>query len=252
MPSIADAHARGWGDPSAKGYREQHIVGVDTPAGRLYVRSEVAHLFLGFLQEIVAKGYRLNERRDDWGYNFRPVRGYETQWAKTHDFHYLSNHSWGLALDLDATDHPLNTHKGFPPWVVEAAHKWGLSWGGDYVNRPDPMHFEFLGKPADVGMYPITHDAPVPHPAPHPIEEDDVPAASDVVATLATPSGKGRWLLTYDGGVRTEGDAKFYGSVPGLPEKDRQGVGGFWVIEPFGDGYQCRDAKGNVYRFGAK
>ena len=93
-------------------------------------------------------------------------------------------------------------------------------------------------------------DAPV-HAASVAPEGDDVPAPSDVVASLPTPSGKGRWLLTYDGGVRTEGDAKFYGSVPGLDVKDRQGVGGFWVIEPFGDGYALRDTKGNLYRFKA-
>jgi hypothetical protein len=84
-----------------------------------------------------------------------------------------------------------------------------------------------------------------------PHEGDDVPAPSDVVASLQTPSGKGRWLLTYDGGVRTEGDAKFYGSVPGLDPKDRQDVGGFWVIEPYEGGYALRDTKGNLYRFGA-
>lgn len=164
---MLDAHARGWGDPSAKGYREQHIVGVDTPAGRLYVRAEVAHLFLGFLQEIVAKGFKLNTRADDWGFAARPTRGYEDEWAATHNFRYWSNHGWGLALDLDATDHPLNRRgTGIPSWVVDVAHKWGLSWGGDYVTRPDEMHWEFLGTPADVAKYPIVDPEP-------PVDEDE-------------------------------------------------------------------------------
>lgn len=162
---MTNAHARGWGDPTAKNYRAEHIVGVQAAGSMLYLRREVAHLFMGFLQEIVHRGYQLNNRRDDWGYACRPIRGYEHQWETTHDFHWLSNHSWGLALDLDATDHPLGTHKDFPRWVVECAHKWGLSWGGDYVNRPDPMHFEYLGTPAEVARYPIAE--PIPDPPAH-------------------------------------------------------------------------------------
>lgn len=153
---MTDAHARGWGDPSAKNYRAEHIVAVNiAPLPTLYLRREVAHLFMGFLQEIIARGYKLNNVKDDWAYAYRPIRGYEAQWQKTRDFHYLSNHSWGLALDLDSTDHPLGTHKNYPRWVVDVARKWGLSWGGDYVNRPDPMHFEVLGTPADVAKYPL-------------------------------------------------------------------------------------------------
>jgi hypothetical protein len=161
---MTDAHARGWGDPSSKTYRAEHITAVNV-AGlpTLYLRTEVAHLFMGFLQEIISRGYKLNNVKDDWGYAYRPIRGYEAQWERTHDFHYLSNHSFGLALDLDSTDHPLGTHHDFPRWVVDVAHKWGLSWGGDYVNRPDPMHFEMLGTPADVAKYPIV-DHPVPAP----------------------------------------------------------------------------------------
>lgn len=185
---MADAHARGWGDPSQKTYRAEHIVTIDTPVGKLSVRSEVAHLFLGFLQEIAAKGYKFNNVRDDWGYAYRPIRGYEAQWSRTHDFHYLSNHSWGMALDLDSTDHPIRTHKDFPRWVVEVAHKWGLSWGGDYVNRPDPMHFEYLGTPAEVVKYPLRDDKPASAPPPEPpvtIEEDDMPFVYRDAATEA-------------------------------------------------------------------
>lgn len=166
-----DAHARGWGDPSSKTYRTKYIIGVDVGTlPRLYLRHEIAHLFMGFLQEIIVRGYRLNAVRDDWGYAYRAIRGYEQKWADTHDFHYLSNHSWGLALDLDSTDHRLGTHRDFPRWVVDVARKWGLAWGGDYTHRPDPMHFEYLGTPADVAKYPlIGHPTPDPNP-PEPSE----------------------------------------------------------------------------------
>lgn len=137
------------------------------------------------------------------------------------------------------------THLGIGPATGLEFHKTICAPPGRKLD-PDGLHL------ADEQAAVARLMAPVPHPTPHPSQEDDVPAASDVVAALATPSGKGRWLLTYDGGVRTEGDAKFYGSVPGLPAQDRQGVGGFYVIEPFSGGYALTDTKGNSYRFGAK
>ena len=170
---MPDAKARGWGDPSSKGYRTDHIIGIQAADAMLYLRREVAHLFMGFLQEIVYRGYQLNNRKDDWGYAYRPIRGYEQKWADTHDTRWLSNHSWGLAVDLDATDHPLGRRNtGIPRWVVDCAHKWGLSWGGDYKGRPDEMHFEFLGTPNDVAAYPL-NDLPQPEPVPEPVFEED-------------------------------------------------------------------------------
>lgn len=87
---------------------------------------------------------------DDWGYAYRPVRGYTT---------VLSNHSSGTAEDLNATDHPLGVTGTFSDAEVAKIHKvldklyvpktgpekGGVScvrWGGDYRNRIDAMHFE--------------------------------------------------------------------------------------------------------------
>lgn len=158
---MADAQARGWGDPgtpgtaSAEAYRKAHVVTIDVGGVRLSVRREVAPLFAGFISEIVKGGYDLTARADDWGYVCRYIRGYETQ-------QILSNHSWGLAIDLNAIDHPLGQRNtGVPRFVVEAAYDHGLFWGGDYVNRPDEMHFEYLGTPQDAAeliasMHPAT------------------------------------------------------------------------------------------------
>ena len=74
---------------------------------------------------------------DDWGYAFRMVRGTTDK---------LSCHSSGTAIDLNATKHALGKIGTFPPEKVPMiralAKKYGLKWGGDYVNRKDEMHFE--------------------------------------------------------------------------------------------------------------
>lgn len=193
---MADAHARGWGDPSSKGYRAEHIVTIDTPVGKLSVRSEVAHLFLGFLQEIRERGFRFNARSDDWGFAPRPIRGYEEKWEQTHDFHYWSNHGWGMAIDLDAIDHPLGKRNtGIPRWVVDIAHRWGLSWGGDYVSRPDEMHWEFLGTPADVAKYPLREQQTVPPPAAQPSPATKTEEVDDVMFTYRDERDSRVWIV---------------------------------------------------------
>ena len=148
MPTASE---RGWGNPGAPGsreaaaYRKAHIVTIDVGGVRLQVRREAAPLFAGFINEIVIGGYDLSGRADDWGYASRYIRGYEAK-------RVLSEHAWGLAIDLNAQDHPLGRRgTGVPDWVVDAGHRWGLSWGGDYKNRPDEMHWEVLATPAETG-----------------------------------------------------------------------------------------------------
>jgi hypothetical protein len=74
---------------------------------------------------------------DDWAYAFRMVRGTTDK---------LSCHSSGTAIDLNATKHALGKVGTFPaekvPMIRALAKKYGLTWGGDYRNRKDEMHFE--------------------------------------------------------------------------------------------------------------
>jgi len=95
----------------------------------------LAHLALRF----DAKVDDLVERvLDDWGYAYRPVRGYAT----------LSNHASGTAIDLNATEHPLGRADTFSRDQEETIHQLlgryddCIRWGGDYRGRVDEMHFE--------------------------------------------------------------------------------------------------------------
>lgn len=91
-----------------------------------------------------------------------------------------------------------------------------------------------------------------PPPATAPADpEDDMPAPTDIVAVLEV-SGKGAYLLQYDGGVRTIGAVPFHGSVPGLKPEQRLGFPGAADITHRPDGwpgYTIWDRAGHSFHF---
>ena len=128
----------GW--PASKDQDEIGIKSYAVPGTLIKLRcaEKVAPLLVGFAAEF----HNLIEpldvgALDDWGYCYRMVRGTTDK---------LSNHSSGTAIDLNASRHPLGQVGTFEPGKVPMlralAHKWGMTWGGDYKNRKDEMHFE--------------------------------------------------------------------------------------------------------------
>lgn len=53
----------------------------------------------------------------------------------------LSNHAFGLALDINAVENQRGTAGLIDRGVVQIFQKWGFTWGGDW-GYTDPMHFE--------------------------------------------------------------------------------------------------------------
>ena len=128
-------------------------------------------LFEGFLSEITARGYVVN----DFGmYAFRCTSN-SLKTCEGLTPNQLSNHAYGLAVDMNTTANPELTYYGvngatacatplrtdIPMWVVKTAERWGLYWGGygwsGGCTSPtqirasvlrDTMHFEFRGTPA--------------------------------------------------------------------------------------------------------
>lgn len=179
---MADAQARGWEHPDDPGFYKRNIIPIIAGGVKLYIHKAVAHLFKGFLDELVATGYRLDLNADDWGYNNRDIRGRPGT---------KSNHAWGLAIDINAISNPMTeahpshagraghdsrgVHTDMPPETAGLAKKWGLTWGANYNGtRKDAMHFEFLGTPSDVKKYPIGGTQATPEKPAERKEEDDL------------------------------------------------------------------------------
>lgn len=172
---MATPEARGWG----KGYpvnRMPDMRLVVAPSGaKWYVHKDIAFIVSTAVNQIEANGYKFDhgpiDTDDDWGYSNRPIRGSKRP----------SNHSWGLAIDIDAQNYPMGQRKKKPPqWVIDTFRRFGFTWGGQW-GRPDPMHFEFMGTPADaarirrqLGEFP-SEPAPKPTPpvASAPDEDED-------------------------------------------------------------------------------
>jgi hypothetical protein len=135
MPEIS---FNGW--PASKDRAAIGIKSYAVPGTTLYIAcaEKVAPLLVNFAADF----HRIIEpidggTLDDWSYCYRNIRGSTDK---------LSNHSSGTALDLNATKHPLGKAGTFDlakvPMLQGLCRKYGLKWGGDYVNRKDEMHFE--------------------------------------------------------------------------------------------------------------
>ena len=128
----------GW--PASKDQADIGIKSYAVPGTLIKLRcaEKVAPLLVGFAAEF----HNLIEpldvgSLDDWAYAYRDVRNVPGK---------LSNHSSGTALDLNSSRHKLGQvgtfEAGKVPMLRALAHKYGLTWGGDYKGRKDEMHFE--------------------------------------------------------------------------------------------------------------
>lgn len=146
MPSIPEMERRGWGDPTDSYYYPTNITTLTVAGRSLRVRREVKPLFHALILMLEREGVDISKGPlDDWGYALREIRGYEGTGL-------YSNHSWGLAIDLDALKNPMGSSQTtFPVGPTRRfARDCSLVWGYDWSSRPDPQHFEFTGQRRDV------------------------------------------------------------------------------------------------------
>lgn len=114
------------------------------------IRAEIHDLVVMLLEEVQGRGYELRSP-GCYGYDCRAIK--KPGGGFTDD---PSNHSWGLAIDINAPANP-NT-KGplvtdMPEWMPDLFNEYGFRWGGDYRtyggSSVDAMHMEFYGTEAD-------------------------------------------------------------------------------------------------------
>lgn len=140
MAEMADAKTRGWGDGYPTDRRSDMAKITDGNDVTVYVHRAIAPTVAWLMRESERLGYTLHGGWC-WGYANRAIRG-STR---------ASNHSWGLAVDLNAPTNPMSStlRTDMPDWVPALWKAHGFGWGGNYSGRKDAMHYEFLGTPAD-------------------------------------------------------------------------------------------------------
>jgi hypothetical protein len=134
---MADAKARNWGEGWPRDRRKEMVI-AGTGVVQVLVHPGIAPIVSWLMLETERRGYRLR-RGECWGYANRPIAGTNRP----------SNHSWGLAVDINAPSNPQADElvTDMPAWMPALWKAWGFGWGGDWHGTKDPMHFEFLGSP---------------------------------------------------------------------------------------------------------
>ncbi len=115
---------------------------------KIYCNNDLVHpLELAFYNVIEAK---LTHEIITWDgcYNVRPMRGYEKQFLALFNAgkleeaaKYLSIHSWGGAIDINAAWNQLNMVPTMSAGLVKCFTDAGLDWGGGW-KRKDGMHYQ--------------------------------------------------------------------------------------------------------------
>jgi hypothetical protein len=128
---------------------ETHEFGFDNPVipKRIYANKSLVPKLIRVLQELNEKGLIGEIKTWDGLYNVRYMRGSKS---------VLSRHSWGLAVDLNATWNPLvkvtpqnraAMRKKHVKWSEKFLKVWrdnGFDCGADWKDRLDGMHFELI------------------------------------------------------------------------------------------------------------
>lgn len=136
-----------YGDFREKTWASTHLVKMSLPYPLYYgqtkltgiivhmkVAASLNRIFKAILANLGPDGVSVKHADQYSGcFNIRKIAGSDN-W---------SNHSWACAIDLDGAHNGFNTgHGTMHSIVIKAFKDEGWRWGGDYLHRTDPMHFE--------------------------------------------------------------------------------------------------------------
>lgn len=113
------------------------VLGTDHLVSVIYCNGDMAQALKDALHEISARGHGAHLHTFDGCFNIRMVRGSSDR---------PSTHSYGLGLDINASENPLGSTAGGlydHPEIVKCFKAQGFDWGGEFKHRKDPMHFSW-------------------------------------------------------------------------------------------------------------
>ncbi len=179
---VPAASARGWG-PGWPHCQSDKLATVAVGGRvRLAVRREIAPLVGWLCAETIRRGYPLRSGQC-WGFACRAIRGRNV----------ASNHSWGLAVDLNSLANPMGPRlvTDMPSWLPQLWRDHGFRWGGDYSGRKDAMHYEYVRTP-DAAARTVARLGAAAKAATKPATKPTTPPAAKPAAKSATKPTAGR------------------------------------------------------------
>lgn len=121
---------------------------IRTLPNRVYCNKDIVEPLIHAFKNLIERGKADELRTWDGCYNPRPIRGYEKQFYELFNKNmfdkasdYLSMHSWGVAIDVNAAWNQLGKPSTLSPEFVKCFTDAGFNWGGNFP-RVDGMHFE--------------------------------------------------------------------------------------------------------------
>lgn len=126
--------APGRGIEQEPGWVDRHIVTEDVPIlGSVTCHREILPALRRVLSRLVEEGRSAAVDPSDYAGCWSP----RTQAVGEP----LSQHAWGIAVDLNAAANPFGARSRQDPRLVELMAEHGFTWGEPWL-IPDPMHFE--------------------------------------------------------------------------------------------------------------
>lgn len=138
-----------WGDPLTTHDEGTYMVMWDVPSNleigvipkRIYCNKIMIGPLTQAFTNLIQRGFVNELKTWDGCFNIRKKRGLASQ----------SLHSWGIAIDMNASDNPLGKtreqlikmgKKPFTEGFLQCFRDAGFDCGADWVKRPDFMHVQ--------------------------------------------------------------------------------------------------------------
>jgi hypothetical protein len=98
---------------------------------RIYCNKDLVKPLTEAFKNLINRGFLSELKTWDGCFNIRKMRGLQ----------YMSLHSWGVAVDVNAFENGLNKEPKLSPGFVKCFTDAGFDWGGTW-QRKDGMHFQ--------------------------------------------------------------------------------------------------------------